>query len=415
MKRFTSLGDIVSGGYCLSCGLCTQLADGVEMALTRDDQLRPRARRTLTSEEQARIVRLCPGVSVTGPFGNGLVRPDPVWGDVRTTHEGWASDPDTRFRASAGGVMTAINRYLLESGRAAFILQVRSGGEDALTSEPVMIRDPDALLAGSQSRYAPSAPLGAINAALATGERFAVSLKPCDVAGLRNLQREDVAARRNIVFAAAMFCGTVPSRDTSWKVLRRKGIDPVADPPESFRWRGNGCPGPAVARFADGREVTATYNEMWNLDRWTTQFRCKVCPDAIGLQADIATGDFWPGAVPQGETPGENAIIAHTETGQAVLEACASGGYLTLKQTDLATIADTQPHHVRLRQTWATRVAAAAEGGLPMPDFRDLAAEDCAALLSQADHAKTYEGTLARIRDGQGDESSEFDDWSSTG
>jgi len=412
MRRFSTLKDIVSGGYCLSCGLCTQVVDdgAIEMRLTRDDQLRPRVRRALTKAEEARIVQLCPGVSVTGPFGVDMIAPDPVWGDIRGTYEGWATDADTRFRASAGGVMTAINRYLLESGRAKFILQARAGGPDALRSEPAMIRDPNDLLSGSQSRYAPSAPLAAINEALATGEPFAVSLKPCDVAGVRNLQRDDPKAARNIVFTAAMFCGTVPSRDTSWKVLRRKGIDPETDPPDSFRWRGNGCPGVAVAAFPDGREVTATYNQMWTEDRWTTQFRCKICPDAIGLQADIATGDFWPEAVPKGETLGENGIVAHTEIGAEVLQACVAEGYLTVTETDLATIANTQPHHVRLRQTFATRVAAAEAGGLPMPEFRNLAAKDCASMLSAEDHAATFQGTLERVRAGQGDECSEFDD-----
>ena len=132
MKRFETLAEIVSHGYCLSCGLCTQVVDGLEMALTRDDQLRPRPSRPLTPEDEARIVAICPGVTIEGPFGQEMAFPDPVWGDVRTTHEGWASDPDTRFRASAGGVMTAINRFLLDSGRAAFILQARAGGGDAL-------------------------------------------------------------------------------------------------------------------------------------------------------------------------------------------------------------------------------------------------------------------------------------------
>lgn len=417
MTGFRTLQDIGAGGYCLSCGLCTQLVEpgAIDMAMTRDDQLRPRARRALSVAEQALIVRLCPGVSVTGPFGEALADPDPVWGEIHATYEGWALDADTRFRASAGGVMTAINRYLLETGQVDFVLHLRAGGADALTSEPVMIRDPDDLLQGSQSRYAPSAPLSAINAALATGERFAVSLKPCDVAGVRNLQRENPQAAHNIVFAAAMFCGTIPSRETSWKVLRRKGAAPAADPPASFRWRGNGCPGPAVAEWPDGRTVTASYNEMWNQDRWTTQFRCKVCPDAIGLQADIATGDFWPGAVPKGETPGENAIIARTERGAEVLAACAALGYLTLKTTDLAAIADTQPHHVRLRQTFSSRVAAAAIGGLPTPDFRNLAAKECAAMLSAEDLGATFAATLSRVRAGQGDESSEFDDWAASG
>lgn len=407
---FSTLSEIVDGGYCLSCGLCANLVpEGViDMAFTPDENLRPVATRPLSADENARIARLCPGVSMDAKLTD---EDDPVWGRILATWEGWASDLDTRFRASAGGVMTAINHYLLASGRADFILQARAAGPDALTSEPVMIRDPDELLSGSQSRYAPSAPLSMIEKALATGEKFAVSLKPCDIAGVRNLQAADKRARDQIVFTQAMFCGTVPSRETTWKMLTRKGHDPAKVAPTAFRWRGDGCPGTAKATYADGREVMATYNEMWTDARWTTQFRCKICPDAIGLQTDIATGDFWPGAVPTGDTPGENGIIAHTETGLEIARAAEAAGYLTLHDTDLATIADTQPHHVRLRQTFATRVRAATASGLPDPDFRGLAAKAAADQLPQTDHDTTYAGTLARLKVDTSDCVSEFDDW----
>ena len=176
---FRSLADIVRNGYCLSCGLCTQLVEPgtITMALTRDQQLRPWAHRALSVDEEARIVRLCPGVSLRGPMSDrveeeeeddydGGEREEPVWGHVVATYEGWAADEPTRHAASAGGVMTAVNRYLLESGRAAFILQVRAGGDDALSSAPCLVRDPDELLTGSASRYAPSAPLTAVTEAL---------------------------------------------------------------------------------------------------------------------------------------------------------------------------------------------------------------------------------------------------------
>lgn len=250
-RTFTTLQEIVEHGYCLSCGLCTQVVpDGViGMALTPGEQLRPRASRALTAEEEARIVRVCPGVSVTGSTranangtnttnthntpaapgtspssteGDHGYYHDPVWGDIRGTFEGWASDPATRARASAGGVMSAVNRYLLESGRASFILQLSAGtvisiagdeqststsdtgnsssnststnsstnsstgsnrssssagatvhgradvgpvlgahapAYDAQSSAPVMVRDVHELLIGSQSRYSPAARL----------------------------------------------------------------------------------------------------------------------------------------------------------------------------------------------------------------------------------------------------------------
>lgn len=407
---FRTLNEITSNGFCMGCGLCTGLVPDVGMDETEDGMMIAVAKRALTGVEHSLITRLCPGVSLTAPVRDG---DDPVWGTPQRVAEGWSGDPDERFRASAGGVMTAINRYLLESGRADFILQVRAGGKDAMSSEPVFIRDPAELLDGSQSRYAPCAPLTAIHAALDTGERFAVSLKPCDIAGVENLRREDSRVSRQVVFTQAMFCGTVPSRDSSNELFRRRGIDPVTDTPLSFRWRGNGCPGPTVAEMPDGRTVTATYNELWNDNPWTTSFRCKICPDAVGLHTDLATGDFWENAEPLGESPGENGIIAHTPLAREILQACEAEGRLVLSDIPIDDLNKTQPHHQRLRQSWAARVAGANVAGAPMPDFRNLSA--AVGQLSTDALAETFQGALERARKAAFTGCQPFDDWGSGG
>lgn len=408
---FRTLEEITANGYCMGCGLCTQLApNALEMRLTDQGQLQPSPTRALSTEEQAAIVRLCPGVSLEAPMRPG---DDPVWGTALRVCEGWSGDPEERFQASAGGVMTAINRYLLESGRVSFVLQIRPGGADALSSEPVFVRDPAELLAGAQSRYASSAPLTALQAAIDTGERFAISLKPCDVAGVANFRREAPEAARRIVFTQAMFCGTVPSRDSSWDFLRRRDIDPLKDPPETFRWRGNGCPGPTVATMPDGRTFAGVYSEMWNDNPWTTGFRCKVCPDAIGLHADLATGDFWDGATPTGESPGENGVIAHTEIALEILEACEADGRLVLRDTPIEALNRTQPHHQRLRQTWPARVAGAFAAGAPAPDFRNLAT--AASARPPAALAETFQGALERARRLPATEPTAFEAWAVLG
>lgn len=405
--QFASLDDIVDNGFCIGCGLCVPLAPSgrIEMLPGDNGHRRPRPAAPLAAEEEAAILRLCPGVNVTGPFGSE-VPGNPVWGHERRVATGWATDPEVRHRASTGGVMTAVNRHLLASGRAAFIFQVEADQNDPMHSLPAMVRNPDDLLHGAQSRYASCSPLTALLDALDVGEPFAVSLKPCDVAAVRNLQRVDERAHELIVFAQAMFCGTVPNIADSLAILERRDIAIDASGRElvGFRWRGNGCPGPTEATLADGTGVAATYNELWVDHPWSTQFRCKICPDAVGLQADLATGDCWPGAVPEGESDGTNALIAHTSVGTEVLAECEAAGVLVLDDADPSLLDATQPHHVLLRQTFMTRVAAAVEAGLPSPDFTGLAAVETAAELSPEQHGEIHAGTVRRVRAGQADE-----------
>jgi coenzyme F420 hydrogenase subunit beta len=411
MRRFEGLADIVENGFCTSCGLCTLCApEGViQMGWAANGQLRPRPARALTPDEDAAIVRLCPGVTQQGPFTGPDAPHDAVWGPVGRVVWAWAADPQTRLRASTGGAMSAVNRMLLESGRAAFILQVRAG--TGLSSEPVLVREPDDLLTGSASRYASSAPLTAVREALALGEPFAVSLKPCDVAGLRNLQREDERARRLIVFTQVMVCGSVPSRQSTLAVLERAGMDMAGQEPVSVRWRGDGCPGPTVAVMPDGREVRSGYLDMWVRTRWTTQFRCKVCPDAIGLGADLVAADAWPGATPQGESVGTNVVFARSPLGEEVLALAERAGHLVTEPAPSGALDEVQPHQVTLRRTVAARLAGAIAAGAPAPDFAGLGEALAGLGLSAQEQAAVFAGTLERVRAGGADESTELDNW----
>ncbi len=84
-----------------------------------------------------------------------------------------------------------------------------------------------------------------------------------------------------------------------------------------FRYRGYGNPGPTRLETQDGRSIEKSYGEMWADEAtWQLQFRCKICPDAIGESADLAASDVWPGGSPTGEDEGFNGVITRTQTGR---------------------------------------------------------------------------------------------------
>ena len=95
--KINSLEDIVEGGLCAGCGLCESLAGRpvVEMGLTRDGRVRPRTKGALDPATFDEIMRICPGVTVTGPAPNqagksGMMHG--IWGPIASLHRGWASD-----------------------------------------------------------------------------------------------------------------------------------------------------------------------------------------------------------------------------------------------------------------------------------------------------------------------------------
>src|SRR6266480_6076071 len=99
---------VLDGDLCSGCGLCTAILGEkrARMALDSDGYLRPQIETRLAEAEALLIDRVCPGgqlefVAGDAPFAT-------VWGPVIDVHTGFASDQDLRFKASSGGVTSAI-------------------------------------------------------------------------------------------------------------------------------------------------------------------------------------------------------------------------------------------------------------------------------------------------------------------
>jgi len=338
MSRPRSLEAVVAHGLCAGCGLCESLLgrERVAMRLTADGYLRPEVKQAIAPAELEPVLAVCPGATITGPSAKATradyaAGPHPVWGPVAAIQKVWAGDPAIRHRAAAGGALTALGCFLLASGKVEAILHVSASTEQPILTEARVSTTPREVVEGAQSRYGPAAPLVHVRRLLDEGKRFAVIAKPCDIAAMRALMRQDPRARSLIAYTLTIFCGGVPTTFTAERIARHAGFAP--EELKVFRWRGNGWPGPTHMEGRDGRVAELTYDQTWYdpAASWTydIQFRCKICPDAIGELADVACPDGW--VMEQGkpihrEAPGVNIAIARTAAGRAlVAEALATG------------------------------------------------------------------------------------------
>lgn len=330
------LETVVQAGLCTGCGICESVAgrENVEMRLSPIGQLRPLVKRPLPRALEDRALAVCPGVEVVGPAGESGVRMSSVWGPIASLQRGWAADPQIRWHAAAGGAMTGLGVYLLESGQVDAILHVRASERDPMQTDAHVSRTRDEVIAGAQSRYGPASPLVHVHRLLDEGVRFAVLAKPCDISAVRALQRVDARAREQIRACLTIFCGGVPSMRMAHAIVRHHGVEPGEV--TLFRFRGEGWPGPMRTVAGDGRVFDISYDDAWYdpAATWTydMQWRCKVCPDAIGEVADVSCPDGWvmrDGRPLHEEGPdGVNLVIARTERGRALVEAAVRDGYL---------------------------------------------------------------------------------------
>jgi coenzyme F420 hydrogenase subunit beta len=346
------------------------------MQVTSYGQIRPRASTELDAATLEKIQSVCPGIRIIGAVAPARTM-HPVWGPVRSVHRGWASDESVRFRSAAGGSMTALGVFLLESGKVDSILHVRASTVRPMLTDAQVSTNAEEVRSGAQSRYGPAAPLVHVHRLLDEGRRFALLGKPCDVAAIRNLARIDARVEKQIPHCLTIFCGGIPTLHTARKIAAHHGVSEAEV--EVFRWRGNGWPGPTHVQARDGRSYDLSYDQTWydSSRPWSydIQFRCKICPDAIGELADISCPDGWvmkEGKPIHAEAPGVNVLVARTGRGERLVEEAAAAGAIELAPFEIAELDAMHGDHLPRKLEYPARVAALRVMGEPAPLFSRL-------------------------------------------
>ncbi len=369
--------------------------------------LRPRQNAALTPGEETAIASACPGLVVderdTCGAGNGLGS-DALWGPARFVGTGYATDAALRHQASSGGVISMVLVHALESGLVDFIVQ--TGADDAVptansTGKSTGYAD---IFAAAGSRYTASAPLAELESWLQQSGRFAFVGKPCDVAALRARARTDPRINAKVPLMLAFFCAGIPSAAGTGRILDALGVD--ADEVIGFRYRGDGWPGYATATLRDGSNRRMTYADSWgDILSKELQFRCKICPDAVGNAADISCADAWYGddrGYPSfEEAEGRSLVIARTRVGEALLAEARAAGRLVTAPLAIAEIAKMQPSQARRKKQILSRLAAMAVAGRPLPRYRGLRLWAAAARDTPVGQARSFAGLLRRFIQGR--------------
>ncbi len=390
----SAVEDVVSSGRCTGCGACSRLDSRLDLALDSNGFARPRlgvgpARPPRQQATRANTFRqMCPGIVVAAPqaprhqlFGAALG----VW-------QAWATDRSARFEGSSGGAITALNQWLLATGRVTQVFGVSAREGRPTQSAPAVASDSAQALKLSGSRYAPSP-------SLARGEVFrgdtVVVAKPCEASAVRGLQ-EDGEAPVLISF----FCAGVPSQKATDRLAAELGV-PVEQAQE-LRYRGRGWPGNFTVRAADGTEASVTYDESWGKALGpTVQWRCKLCPDGVGEAADIVAGDYWEsderGYPVFAEGDGRSVVIARTPRGLRILEDAFAAGVIAGEPLSLDELTPVQPLQVERRTVLLGRLLGARMARVPVPRYRGFGLWRLA-LRHPVRNARAAKGTLTRAR-----------------
>lgn len=242
---------------------------------------------------------------------------------------------------------------MLESKAVDAILQVGQDENDYLHNSLKVSQSVSEIKECSQSRYAPALVFDRIFEILNSNpnKRYAFIGKPCDIATIRNIQREYPKYKEQIKICISIFCAGMPSYNATIKTWKLSGHQ---EEPYYLRYRGDGWPGYFTAKWHDKTEFKLSYNESWGkiLGR-SLGMRCKVCPDGIGELADIAIGDSWStknGFPDFTEQPGRCFVMIRTSQGLQVYNESFEHNYIEDKSLDISKISEVQPYQAQRRK-----------------------------------------------------------------
>lgn len=320
-------------------------------------------------------VNVCPGIwSVHEHHFNSETIPQlrRSWGPVLEVLEGYAANPEIRYKGSSGGVATALALFCLENEQISGVLHISAKPEAPLQNVPVFSKSREELLACAGSRYSPAAPCEKLNWVDVSDSPCVFIGKPCDVVALRKSQTVNSNLNKKVGLTIGIFCAGTPTTKGTYKLLDALGVKP--EQVEHLRYRGCGWPGMTTVKVR-GSEQThhMTYEESWGgiLSKYA-QLRCRLCPDSTGEFADISCGDAWYREVGSGE-PGRSLVLVRTERGHRILHKAMESGYIELERVQPEVLAASQKALLNKRQNLFGRLLAMRILRVPVPKYRGFA------------------------------------------
>jgi coenzyme F420 hydrogenase subunit beta len=399
MTGSPTLERVLRDDLCSGCGLCAGISGGaIAMGVEAPGYNRPHVVKPVSEAVEAVIAECCPGSRVA-PWRRD-VPGSPYWGPAEAILTGYACDAGVRFAGSSGGALTALLLFAMECGLVDRVVQVNADPDFPARNRVVVSRTAEEVIAAAGSRYAASSPLASIFEEVEKGGAFALVGKPCDISALRQLARHDARIDTQIPVKLSFFCGGIPSHGGADRILAEMGL--AGAPLAEFRYRGNGWPGLAAARTTDGRTAQMSYERSWghHLSK-EVQFRCKICPDAVGGAADIACADAWYGGesgYPQfEEQDGRSLIMVRSNVGRTLLDKAVAAGRLSVETLAEAEIILMQPAQARRKRLVKARFAAMRLAGRRPPRVEGVLVDEASRLAGFREKLRNFAGTFRRV------------------
>lgn len=238
-----------------------------------------------------------------------------------------AADEKIRYKASSGGVVSTIIRYLFEEGRIQNVISYEFDRYEWF--KPKLINSYEEYhIVGSIYHDVKLIKFVKENIS-DIKDKILVTCLPCQVKAVRKILEENKIES----FIVALTCSAQMSKEATRFLFKK--LDIKEKDIQFFRYRGNGWP--------SGVQIKTRTNKYFfnnNKSIWTDIFnshvftlkRCFLCKDTFGLEADISVADPWLERYITTDNIGATLVLAHTDKGNELIQEALKSGTLKLKE-----------------------------------------------------------------------------------
>lgn len=397
-RRLRSIRDVVAWDLCCGCGACYSACshDAVRLVNVEASGIRPQVDASLCGT-CTECLLICPGsnVDVGGSSAEAKHTHADELGPYLEIWEGYAADPEIRFKGASGGVISALTLYCIEREDMGFALHVAADESQPWVNATVRSLSRGDLLSRAGSRYSPASPCDSLRSIEESPRPCVFIGKPCDAEAVSMLrsQRPDLDQKLGLVLA--FFCGGTPSSQGTMQLLQSLHIDPARV--SGIRYRGEGWPGRFEVRCgANVAQPSFPYLESWQRLTSHRPLRCHLCPDGMGQVADIACADAWHRFKDDGDS-GQSIVVVRTRRGQQILAAARASGYVELRPSGPDEVLQAQPGLMARHREIFGRLLARRLLLLPSPQLRNFSLFQAWMRLPWKRKVGSIAGTLRRL------------------
>lgn len=256
---------------------------------------------------------------------------------------GHAVDSSDRYKASSGGIGTAITRFLLSCKEYGTAITFQFNVEAKMYVPKFIYSEEDLNICGSVYQDINIVQFVKDNLNEINGG-IVVSCPPCQVAGIRNILKKNGIDS----FIISFCCSGQTTVEGTWKYYEFLGIN--KDDVTNLQYRGNGWPSGIQITLKDGRKV---FHENWT-EPWVTIHqsgfyrpkRCFYCTFDCSYRADITLADPWLKEYLEKDKIGNTLFFANTVKGINTVLSLKERGIIDYVESDYNTYYTAQQPNV---------------------------------------------------------------------